>query len=284
MLCYHEVNALFMHISKAPSAMKTTYLAFIVRLMLPIARFALRHALHIQEIIECLKSALVKASVEQLEARGEKVTTSRLSIMTGIHRKDIDRLRKPADLYQGEDDMIVRVVGHWQTSKKFLDKGKRPRALSHGTVGSEFHRLVEAVNRELNPATVLFELERVGVVERSKEGLCLKRTAFAPSDKIEFGLKTLADDCNDLLEAVDANLSQQDVIPNHHARTVFDKVRASDAENIRTWLVREGHELHRKARDFLASKDQEINPDPNYKGETIKVALGSFSRIFKDKV
>jgi hypothetical protein len=248
-------------------------------LLRPIAGLCLRHSLRIQEILECFKVALIAAAEDQLTRSGETITKSRLHVMTGIHRKDIDRLSDEERTTPKPLSLIPRIIGQWLGDKNFRASSGTPRTLSFEGDNSDFHRLVRSVSRELNPAAVLFELERTAIVERRKDGLKLLREGYAPADKIEHAFGVLAADCDDLMRTVEENIAGKEEIPNLHARTVFDNVHPESYEELRRWLMREGHELHRKARAMLSELDRDINPQITDRGHGVKVVLGTFSRI-----
>lgn len=256
--------------------------SLVIRLFTPLSRVALKNGLKIQDLEECLKRSLLLAAEGELTTQNAKSTVSRLSVMTGIHRKDIDRLSGEQTPFKGEEGLISRIVGHWQTSEDFVTKDLKPRVLSLGGESSTFSSLVSSVSKELNPATVLFELERTGVIEKSAQGIRLQKQSYSPNDKAEYGLSLLADDCSDLIDAVSENLEENPTLPNLHARTVFDKVREEDLDELKSWLIKEGHALHLKARVKLSKMDQDISPKTHFTGRVVKVVLGSFSRIIRE--
>ena len=71
--------------------------------------------------------------------------------------------------------MISRVVAQWENDRRFLTQAGKPRVLSCDEDDSEFSELVRLVSKDLHPGTVLFELERSGIVERSKRGVRLNK-------------------------------------------------------------------------------------------------------------
>ena len=259
-----------------PQASLLSFLGWTLR---PVARFCLRHGIKLQDVVECLKTVLLDVAREQLPEG--KATDSRLSIMTGVHRKDVVRLGNPDLEAPRSLDLVSRVLGQWQGDPEYCTKGKQPRALSFGSDGSDFSNLVRKVSKELNPATVLFELERVGAVDSSGNKLKLAIDIYTPEGDLESGFKIFSEDSGDLLSAVEENLLRKNETPNLHVRTEYDKVRADAIPEIRRFLLREGHLLHEKARSFLASHDQDINPQEGFRGEVCKVGLGSFSLIRK---
>lgn len=255
------------------------FAGFLLRVLRSLATLCLRHSMRIQDITECAKQALLQAAEDELVRSGQGVTTSRLSVMTGIHRKDVERLRVRGEVRGASSHMIVKIVGQWQLDRRFVTADGRPKCLDLGGKASSFNRLVRSVSKEMNPATVLFELERSGTARKSAKGLELQLGAYSPSDNLEQGFQVLADDVQDLIAGVSGNLANEHNIPNLHARTVFDNVRPDRIQEIRQWLVREGHEFHRRAREYISQADQDINPEPGLKGPAQKVVLGSFSRI-----
>jgi hypothetical protein len=216
---------------------------------------------------------------EVLASDGQETTTSRVSIVSGLHRRDVRRLLDENPAIKTGVSLTMRVVGQWRTGPDFVTAAKKPKVLTFGTEDSEFHQLVASINKDLNPATVLFELERVGAVERSARGLKLKVESYVPTGDYEEGFRILAADSTDLMCAVEENIIDDPELPHLHARTEYDAVRPENLDDIKRWLIREGHLLHNRARNFISQYDQDINPDPEFKGETSRVVLGAFSRV-----
>lgn len=248
----------------------------------PLVTFCLRHGVRLQDLIECFKISFVESAANELEKVAEAVTASRISVMTGVHRRDVVRIRKSASVPEVGNGLTTGVIGQWTTDAAFLTKQKKPRALSFGNVSSEFYALVQKVNKDLNPATVLFELERVGAVKRGDDGLTLCAQAYVPKGNVVGSFQILADDIDTLFHSVEENIIGSEALPNLHLRTAFDKVRKVEVPEIRAWLLREGHSFHVRVRDFIAEHDQDTNPKIDYEGEYVKVAAGSFSKVMED--
>lgn len=243
---------------------------------MPVVRFCIKRGVRFQDFSEIAKGLFVAAAQEEIEQADTKVTSSRLSAMTGLQRREVTRtLSNPSGI--SERDVVVKVVGLWQTGTAFLTKAKEPRVLSYVGEQSEFASLVRAVSKDMNSATILFELERLHIVEKSDRGVRLILDTVSPRGDIEGGLKVLGDDITDLVAGVEENLLAKKEIPNLHVRTHYDNIRADALPEIRSWLLREGHAFHAKAREMLAQHDQDINPNPKYKGEKAVVTLGAFS-------
>lgn len=217
---------------------------------------------------------------DQIKKSGEEVTDSRVSVMTGLHRRDVKRLRQDEKTYEGQQlSLLMRVIGRWRSDIDFVTKNKSPRILTYGTEESQFNELVSRVSKDLNPATVFFELERIKAIEKTSKGIKLKVHSYVPSDDAEEGFKLLAYDVGDLVSAVESNILGDEEVPNLHVRTEYDNVRPEKLDEIRRWFIREGHLLHQRARNYVSQYDEDINPSPDFKGKGQKVVLSSFSFI-----
>lgn len=258
---------------------QTLLLSFLRAILRPVAKFCLKSGFKIQDVTECLKEVFIEGAKAQLDTQGERITDSRLSVMTGLHRKDIPRVTEGAGRYVEPRGLIARVLGQWQNDPKYLSTAKKPRVLTVGSDKSEFYKLVESVSKELNPSTVLFELERVKAVKREKRGLRLVVDAYTPKGDIEAALKILANDSSDLHSAIEQNLFTLQPIPNLHLRTEYDRIRPEAVPNIKHYLLKEGHAMHERFRKFISRYDQDINPDPKSEGPYVRVVVGTFGKV-----
>jgi hypothetical protein len=248
-------------------------------LIRPLVLFCLKHSIKIQDIIEWLKLVFVEAAQAELQAKGAKITQSRLSILTGMRRKEILRISQSEEAPKEARNLINKVIGRWQDDKHYTTSGGKPRLLSFGTVASEFSRMVSAVSSDLNPATVLFELERIGAVKRTNKGLSLEVRAYIPKGDAKSILQILAQDVHDLTSAVDQNIQQTQALQHHHLRTEYDRIRPEGIAELKRWFLQEGHALHLRVREKIAQYDQDVNPDPDFKGQGTRVTFGSFSFV-----
>jgi hypothetical protein len=252
-------------------------------LLRPVARFCLRHSIKFQEISEIFKATLIRTAQEELTRKSQKVSASRIHVMTGVHRQDIARI-----LEQGVEvrleGAITKVIGQWQGNKRFLDGNKKPRVLSATGMGSEFMELVRSVNKDLNPYTILFELERSQLIVKSDKGVELVSEDYVPNDKIDAGFALLSRDMEALLSCVEWNLLNPEEVPNHHITTEYDRIPQRLVPKVRLWIFEEGLKLHRKIRKYLSQMDADINPRIGQSADKeVRVLFSSFNLI-EDKV
>ncbi len=249
-----------------------------LRLMLrPIARFCLKHGTGIQEFLEVAKHSFVEQAASEIEESGDKANVSRISISTGIHRRDVMRIYGQGEARETPEGVAVRVIGQWIADKKFLTTAGKPRILSNQSDNNEYRVLVETVSKDVNPGSVLSELQRIGAVEKTARGIKLLASAFQSDSSSLEGYRIMAKDVENLMGAVDENLSSKSSVPNLHARTEYDNISDENLPEIRDWLLKEGSAFHKKVRKYLAGFDHDINPELNKSGGA-KVVVGSFSQ------
>lgn len=250
--------------------------------IMPIARFCIRHSIKLPEAYEILKSALVNAAKEDLSSRSETINASRINIMTGVHRADIARI-KLEGIKTNSTDYITRVITQWQHNKQFNTSAGKPRTLEVTGKQSEFVELVSSVSKDLNPYTILFELERVGAIKRTTHGIKLVTREYVPREDLVAGFELLESDSNNLILTLEENITKNPKPLNHHLCTSFDKIPSEHLLEVRQWLIREGAKFHDKVRAYLVKHDADMTPTLNKHKSFGKIMFASFSRVVDDK-
>lgn len=147
----------------------------IERILAPLARLLISKGVTYGVASKLLKSALVREAEARLSDATVKATDSRLSIATGIHRKDIKRLREPDRDYLApqEGSISAQVIAKWLGDPKFTDKKMRPRLLPKKKSNSkeiDFDDLVTSISTDIRPRAVLDDLiDRQVVTVRGDE-------------------------------------------------------------------------------------------------------------------
>ena len=259
-----------------------------LKLMLrPIVRFWIQNTDTIKEFVDILKAVFVQIAEEELLRAEIASNVSRLSAMTGVHRQDVKTILKDKEPPPQKGDFLSRVLSRWEADPEFQTKAKRPRVITCDGADSEFWKLVNKVGTSVAPATVLFELERSGAVERSKKGLKMVRPTLRHSADLERSVKILSEDIQFLISAVQENVGTAEVSPNVHMRTKADNIFVRDVPKVRKWLRAKSKALHREARLFLSECDKDVVEPGAERGEEdpagVLVAFGTFSYIDGDE-
>jgi hypothetical protein len=257
------------------------FLASLARLLRPVLQFTLRHHLKHAEIAEVLRRELVSLAIEELEAKGERWNTSRLSVMTGLHRSEVERIVVKTDLVPKRVHFLNRLIGRWQSDPRFCTARGAAKVLPESGEEGSFRALVSEVSLELNPSTVLFELERSGLVVRKGGKVSLQRKAFIPHANTEQVFQLVGNDIGALLQAAEENLEGDAERAHLHLTTSFDNIDPEEAGRIKRWVIAEGFRFHERVRKFLARYDRdtggaESNTDEERKRHEFSITTFSF--------
>ncbi|MBX7143150.1 MAG: hypothetical protein K1X79_01745 [Oligoflexia bacterium] len=256
---------------------RNTLIACLRTVLRPVLQFCLRWSLTIQDLLESAKVVFLEVAADEIRRQGKEPNVSRLSVMTGLRRREVMRIWRDQDEKSSSFGLITRVIGMWQQSKRFQGKNGKPRVLSLDGENSEFNRLVQSISTDLHPGTVLFELERLQLVTRSEDGLLLKVESYFPKADPKEAFTMLAHDTADLISAAEENILGSKKRQNLHLTTEYDNIRIDELPQIEQWFLEEGKKIHERARQFLSKFDQSLNPKRGADAGA-RVVLGTFSR------
>jgi len=159
------------------------------RALRPLVRLMLARGVTLPYLTELLKALLVEVADKEFRIGAKPPTDSRVSLVTGVHRKDVSRLRQALDSSAEIVPQVVslgaQLVAVWLGSPRYLDEEGRPRPLPRFvSEGGElsFEGLVASVNSDIRSRVVLDEWQRLGVVHFDDERrVCLNAQAFVPA-------------------------------------------------------------------------------------------------------
>lgn len=185
-------------------------------LLKPMARLMIDHGVQLSTMVDLLKRALVQEAVASFGSADKDSSDTRIALLTGVHRKDVKRLREAP---QGESlvapmvPLVASVVGRWLSEPRYLNADQTPRELARtprlGNAGEpDFTDLVAEVSRDVGARAVLDELVRLGVVAVSANGqVSLRETAFVPHQGLRESFHFLVANVSDHLASAVHNLS-----------------------------------------------------------------------------
>ena len=185
-------------------------------LLKPLARLMIDHGLQLPDILELLKKSLVDEAGNGYGQPEKASTDTRIAVLTGVHRKDVKRLRdatQTADLSSPTASLAALVVARWISNPHYLNADQTPRLLARtpkrGKPGEpDFTQLVADISRDVGGKAVLDELHRLGVVSVQEDGyVSLKAAAFVPKEGLSESFHFLANNLHDHLASAVHNLA-----------------------------------------------------------------------------
>ena len=155
----------------------------------PLVRLMLARGITYIQLTEWLKHIFVETAVREFTLPDKAINDSRISVITGVHRKDVKRLREimlvnPMMVEPTNVNLGSKIVSAWLSNCIYMQDGK-PKALARlkkdgGNVS--FEALCEVVTKDVRARAALDELERVGAVSVDENDMVMLITdAFIPA-------------------------------------------------------------------------------------------------------
>ena len=196
--------------------------AAFARLTEPLAHLLITQGMTIAEATELLKQALMAAALEQA---GQDATDSSLSLMTGLHRKDVKRLRaqNPEPPKRQQVNAVALLIAHWTNAPDFKGADGTPRVLPRkGDAGNPgFDALVRKARIDLPPATLIEKLSQDGLIRIDPEtgAVALLKTAYVANPGSPGQLHALERNLTAHLSSAVENYTAPDA-PEHFERAL----------------------------------------------------------------
>lgn len=183
------------------------------KVLRPLVRFMLSQGINYTMILEDLKRVFVSVAEEEFKIEGKEQTDSRITLLTGVHRKDVQRIRDQNNqVYKLPYSIGAQIFGQWLGDSKYLDESGQPLALqrlaSKGAVS--FESLVASVSKDFRARPVLDEWLRLGFVSLDyNDHVRLNVQAFIPNQDLEYKLSFLGMNIHDHMSAAVSNLNNK---------------------------------------------------------------------------
>jgi Family of unknown function (DUF6502) len=248
----------------SPNTLPATLARAVERVLSALFRVLLRHGMSFTAFESIAKRVYVDVALSEFTIPGKKPSISRASILSGLTRKEVQRLVAEGQVgalrdTEEHENRAVRVLAAWTRDADFVDPQGQPRTLdlNGGQNAPGFAELVRRHSGDMPVRAVLDELLRVGAVSRQADGrLQLVQRAFLPrgaADKIEH----LGTDVADLVHTIDHNIDHGDVDPRFQRRVIYHDMPASVAAEFRKLSAAQAMALLVKLDRWLANKETE---------------------------
>jgi hypothetical protein len=252
----------------------------LVHLLRPITRLLVKGGVGTDELIYAAKRAYLFEAMQAVTRPGSRATISRLSVATGMTRKQVSALlyesRTAGDAFarRSGQQRALRVLSGWLTDTRFQNRNGRPAELRYRGGTQSFTDLVKLYGGDVTPRSVLRELERIEVVHLTSTGVRLRSSRRRTDIEIHYKLTSLAKEFANFALAV----SQQGSGQEAHSFFAFkDSTLASegDAANFMRRFSRRAAVL---LEDFQRWSDgrRSVRPSSHAEKDAMCVGLGIY--------
>lgn len=178
-------------------------------LMTPVVEWLLRHGVAYPAFVEMLKGVFVDVARSELQRGDTPATQSALSVLSGVHRKDVRTLMDVDAVPRGvpRPPLSSQVYTRWLSDRRFRAADGRPRKLPRSGEGRTFESLCRELSSDVHPRAVLDELLRLGHVALEGDDVVAASGAFVPAPQLEAMTALFSANAADHLAAAVSNIT-----------------------------------------------------------------------------
>ena len=225
----------------------------------PIVHYLIRRGITYPAVTEMLKEVYIRAAEQSDSAEQETLSDSRVSLLTGIHRKDVKRLRRPVhaggrgQILRPGANLAARTVAAWVSTPRFLDRNGQPLELPRRSTSRRpsFETLVQGIRADVRAGVILEDLVRVGVATVEDGHVRLLKHAYVsalPEDKLAYLGTNVGDHLRSALHNIDGS-----GVPFLERAVYYDAIADQELEAARPALTQ-------LAETFLRDANQRLMP------------------------
>lgn len=251
-------------------------LTVLARILKPLVRLMLEHDIKYTMVLEELKRVYVTVANEEFKLANGEQTDSRITVLTGVHRKDVKRIRsEESGLITKEPrrlSLTSQLIALWLKNPDNLDQEGNPtplpRLMSNGGEHS-FEALVAHVSKDIRARPILDEWLNLGLVTLDENDYVhLNMQAFIPNQNLEEKLFYLSMNVHDHL-ATAVNNVQANKPPFLERCIYYNNLTEENINTLHKAAREYGMEsltkLNRLAMDLKAGQDSTVIKDQELK-------------------
>ena len=271
-------------------SVKKGLLAAYSKLLRPLVRILLRNGVTYAEFSEVAKTVFVTIAAQEFRVPGKKMSKARIAIITGLTRKEVQRLSSTDQegRYTIKTNLsrIGRVLAGWHTDPDFTGPYGMPLEIRYDSSilnDATFVRLVQQYSGDMTPRAMLDELLRVGaVVETDHNWFKALRREYVPQTLEPDFLERVGRGIHDFIHTVEENLQKSGNELGRFERTVRPAggMKAEDLERFDEYARRKSQALLEDLDNWLNKLDQ---PDRKKGDVVVQTGVGIYHFVVRDE-
>ena len=260
---------------------KRTLNAAVLRLLRPLVRLLLHHGVPYETFADLARWVYVDVAEKDFALPDKKQTASRISVITGLNRKEVARLQAMTV----EDNTAAiesfnraeKVVTAWR--HEYPKAGSPSRASSLPLEGERsFATLVKDFSGDMPVRAVLDELMRVGVVKRLENGeveLLSDGTIVPDTENRQALLAYFGQDTSDFISSFSHNVLAPPEDKLFQRTAWFDNIPVEALAVSRDLARQHGQAALESFADQLSRFDRDVTPNSEGTGRA-RAVLGIY--------
>jgi len=250
------------------------------RLLRPIAAMILKCGMTWKEFSDLSKSVFVESASRDYGIRGRPTNVSRVSLLTGISRKEVKRQR---DLLKAEAPIggrkttdATRLLSGWHQDPDYIDASHKPLILQEKGLVPSFEALCSRYGGDVPASTLCKELIKTGSIERMADGqLRAVRSYYQPAVHDDENLRWAMSLIEDLTETMNNNVFPDgSCVPRFGGSAENDRIPASAVPQFHEFLDQRGQALLEEIDDWLT---KHVVADGAQPADRVRIGVGLFA-------
>ncbi len=243
-------------------------------LLRPIASVVLKCGMTWREFSELSKSVFVSVASEEFGIRGRPTNVSRVSILTGISRKEVKRQREllvaPASSASPKTTDATRLLSGWHQDPDYVSADGTPLALKPKGPAPSFETLFASYGGDTPEQTLFRELLKAGSIETDDQGRHIaKRRYHMPVEMDAGSIRFFGTNLFDHARTLSNNVTGDNDKRRLEGFAVDDRIHPDAVEEFRAYLDQRGQQFLEEIDDWLSR--HRLDPTDS---ETTPVRLG----------
>ncbi len=225
-------------------------------LLRPIASVVLKCGMTWREFSELSKSVFVSVATDEFGIRGRPTNVSRVSILTGISRKEVKRQRElmaeaVAPVSTKTTD-ATRLLSGWHQDPDYRGADGLPLPLPATGRAPSFETLFDSYGGDTPQQTLLRELLKAGsVVEQDDGKMIAKRRYHMPVEMQAGSIRFFGTNLFDHASTLNRNVTGENEDRWLEGFAVDDRIHPQAVEAFRAYLDQRGQQFLEEIDDWL---------------------------------
>ena len=238
----------------------------------PLIRLLIEKGVTFPQFRDLMKNLYVEVANDHFPLDNKKPSDSRIFVLTGVHRKDIKRIRQQtepnATQVTSSASLSGEIVARWASMPEYLDKKGKPRQLLKIKKNNEpgFDQLVSSVNKDVRPKVILDEWLRLNIVKVKDDYIILNQSAFVTNKEFKEMAYYLGHNVHDHMASCVNNILAEDD-PMIERSVYYASLTENSVNKLRAIATKKGDELlqHLNKQAIKFYDNDKLKDDANHR-------------------
>ncbi|MCW9047512.1 MAG: DUF6502 family protein [Gammaproteobacteria bacterium] len=214
----------------------------------PLIRLLIEKGMSFPQFRDLMKELYIDVAGSEFSLDDKKPSDSRIFVLTGIHRKDIKRIRENSDLntsnVSSSASLSAEIIARWSSMPEYLDEKGKPGKLMKNADNNQadFEQLVSSVSKDVRPKVILEEWLRLDIVSLKDNFISLNKSAFVTNKEFKEMAYYLGHNVHDHIASCVNNILNEEE-PMLERSVYYASLSETSINKLRNIADKKGNEL-----------------------------------------